>query len=390
MDFRLTPEQEAWRQEIRAFIKANITPELQKELDIGLIDKMGPASKEFIKKLANKKWLGVNWPKEYGGLGRSVLDYLIFTEEIMYYQVPFPIFGMTMVGPTILRVGNEEQKQQWIPQILSGDIEFIMGYSEPDAGTDLANLKCRAALDGDEWVISGQKIWNSAAHYGTHEWLTVRTDPNVPKHKGISVVIVPMDRPGITVRPLWTLGEGRTNETFFDNVRVPRQNLIGEVNRGWYYVAMALDFERVAIGPVSPLMRILSEMIRYCKETRCNGKTLAEDPIVRHHLAEMAVDIEVCRMLNYRTAWMIEKGLVPNMEASMLKIFQSEALARHADIAMQIQGLYGQLNKDSKWAPLRGLAESAYRGAPVGRFGGGTNEIQRNIMAQRGLGLPRS
>lgn len=389
MDFDFTEEQKAWRQEVKDFIKANWTPELA-----SLVQEQGPEAYseetiKFMKKMGDKGWLGLGWPKEFGGQARSNVDQYLFWEEMNWWWAPSPELTVSSVGPSIIRVGTKEQQQTWLPGMLTADIRMNIGYSEPDAGSDLANMKCRAVLDGDEWVINGQKIWQTYAHRSTHSWTACRTDPNVPKHKGISMIIVPLDHPGITMRPLYTMGDLRTNELFFDNVRVPRNNLIGEVNRGWYYAAMALDFERVAIGPVAPLDRTLAELITYCKETRLNGETLSHNPIVRHKLADLAADIEVLRMFNYRTAWMVDKGLVPNYEASALKIVNTEVIQRLVDEGMQIVGLYGQLDKDDKRAPLRGRLERLYRNSPVGRFGGGTNEVQRNIVAQRGLGLPR-
>lgn len=388
MDFRFTGEQELWRQEVREFLKEAVTPELQKQIDEEGMEVWGDEAWKFVRRLGQRGWLAANWPKEHGGAGKSTVDYYILLEELAYVGAPTTQLTVTSVGPTIMRVGNDEQRAQWLLAMARGEVNTCIGYSEPDAGTDLANLKLRAALDGDEWVINGQKIWTTAAHQATHVWLAARTDPNVPKHKGVSMIIVPMDHPGISVRPLHTMGDPRTNETFYDNVRVPRQNLIGEVNRGWYYIMMALDFERIFV--TSPLIRTFNELVRYCQETRLNGITLAKDPIMRHRLCELAVEVEVCQMFGYRIAWLIDKGIVPNYEASQIKIFASELQARIADVGMQIMGLYGQLHKDSKWVPVKGRLERTYRNAPFLRFAGGTNEIQRNIIAQRGLGLPRA
>lgn len=388
MDFRFTPEQEAWRQEVREFLREAVTPQLKADIqEMGPPEVWGEESKKFIKKLGEKGWLAANWPKEYGGAGKSTVDYYILLEELAYVAAPTTQLTVTSVGPTIMRVGTEQQKEKWLLPMARGEVNTCIGYSEPNAGTDLASLQIRGVLDGDQWVINGQKIWTTDAHRATHVWLATRTDPNVPKHKGVSLIIVPIDDPGITIRPLYTMGDGRTNETFYDNVRVPRENLIGEVNRGWYYVMMALDFER--IFTTSPIVRMFNELVRYCQETRLNGITLAKDPVVRHRLCELAVEVEVCKMFGYRIAWLIDKGLVPNYESSQIKIFASELMARLADIGMQIMGLYGQLNKDSKWVPISGLIERQLRNSPPMRFGGGTNEIQRDIIARRGFGLPR-
>ena len=389
MDFHLTPEQEAWREEVRGFLRENFTPELEQELwETGGI-KRGPREMEFRRKVAEQGWFGLNWPKAYGGLEKTAVEQFILIEEFDYVGAPPLDLTVTSIGPTIIRFGTEDNKRTWLPKIISGEVEFALGYSEPNAGTDLASLQTRAVLDGDEWVINGQKIWNSGAHVCTHEWLAVRTDPEAVKHRGISVIIVPIDAPGVHYEPLWTWGDVRTNQTFFDNVRVPKENLIGEQNMGWYYIASALDFERVAIGAAGHTQRLFDDFVAFCKRTVIDGQVLAEKPEVKQKLAELAMDVEVARLLSLRTASMIDAGEIPNKEASMQKIFSSELRTKIADLAMQIVGLYGQLDSADEWAPLRGSIERTYRGAPPGRFAGGTNEIQRNIIAQRGLGLPR-
>jgi alkylation response protein AidB-like acyl-CoA dehydrogenase len=244
--------------------------------------------------------------------------------------------------------------------------------------------------DGDEWVINGQKIYNSGAHIGTHEWLLARTDPDAPKHRGLSVFIVPMDTPGMTVRPLYTMADGRTNETFFDNVRIPLKNMIGEKNRGWYHVAMALDFERVSIG--GQYIRLKGQMDRllaHVKTTPYNGGTLSDVPWVRDRLAWVAMGLEVVRLFSYRTAYLIGTGIVPNYEASAQKVLGSEMIQHLADAATEVMGLHGLLKEGDSRAPLRGENERAYRQGPILRFGGGANEAMRDIIARRGLGLPR-
>mgnify|MGYP001239160653 FL=1 len=394
MDFDLTPEQEAWREEVRTFLRENFTPELAQELEEtgggeSIASRRGPHEMEFRRKVGEKGWYGLNWPKAYGGLEKTAVEQFLLIEEFDYVGAPRLDLTVTSIGPTIIRFGTEDNKRTWLPKIISGEVEFALGYSEPNAGTDLASLQTRAVLDGDEWVINGQKIWNSGAHTCTHEWLAVRTDPEAVKHRGISVIIVPIDSPGIEIQPLWTWGDIRTNQTFFENVRVPKENLIGEQNMGWYYIASALDFERVAIGAAGHTQRLFDDFVAFCKRTVIDGQVLAEKPEVKQKLAELAMDVEVARLLSLRTASMIDAGEIPNKEASMQKIFSSELRTKIADLAMQIVGLYGQLDSADEWAPLRGSIERTYRGAPPGRFAGGTNEIQRNIIAQRGLGLPR-
>jgi len=394
MDFHLSAEQQKWREEVRDFLRENMTPELEAELgegELGLGVNGTPAVMGFRQKVIERGWFGLNWPKEYGGLAKSSIEQLIMMEEFDLVGAPNLSLTVTSLGPTIIRFGTEENKQTWIPKIISGEVELALGYSEPDSGTDLASLQTRAVLDGDEWVVNGQKIWNSAAHVCTHEWLAVRTDPEAPKHKGISVVIVPIASAGIEVQPLWTWGDVRTNQTFFDGVRVPQSNLIGEANRGWYYIAAALDFERAAIGAFRGQMaRVFSQLVEYTKRTVVDGEVLANRSAVRAALTEIERDLEIARLLGYRTAALIDAGVVPNKEASMQKVFTTELQTKIASLGMTIQQLSGQLDKHDPASPFEGEIEWMYRKAPFLRFGGGTNEIQRNIVAQRGLGLPRA
>ena len=388
MDFEFTEEQKAWREEIRRFIKENATPGLYEEIrEAGGETSSGPETRAWTKKLVEKGYYGVGWPKEYGGQGKGAIEQWMLQDELAYAGLPGGGTGLTMMGPTIMRVASDEMKKEYLPRILKGEIRFALGYSEPDAGSDLARLDCRAVMDGDEIVINGQKIWNTGAHTCTHEWLAVRTDPNVPRHKGISVVIVPLDSRGITIKPTYTWAGVRTNQVFFDDVRVPRKNLVGEANQGWYYIVSALDFERVAVGNNGDLRRLFEEFRAFLKETKINGQCLAEDPVIATKLASIAIDLQACRLLSLRNAVMIDKGQIPNAEASMVKVFNSELKVRMGDLGMQILGLYGQLKTESKWAPLAGRIEKLYRMGPVHCFWGGTNEIQRDIIARRGLRL---
>ena len=393
MDFHLTAEQGKWQEEVRDFLREAMTPEFRSELNESEGGELfrGALEKQFWRKVAERGWLASNWPKEFGGLEKTAIEQLILLRELTSAGAPPLTLTITSIAPTIMRFGSDENKETWIPKIAAGDVEFALGYSEPDAGSDLASLQTKAVLDGDEWVINGQKIWNSHAHLCTHEWLAVRTDPDAPKHKGISVIVVPIDSPGIEYQPLWTWGDFRTNQIFFDNVRVPKENLIGEVNRGWYYIASALDLERVAIGAfAAELERMLDEFVEHAKTTVVDGEIIANKPEVRRAVAESVRDLEIEYLFSMRTAAMIDAGLVPNKEASMLKFYGSELMTRLTGTAMRLQGLFGQLDKHDPLAPIGGIMERTYRKAPPLRFGGGANEIQRNIVAQRGLGLPRA
>ena len=392
MDFRLTEEEEAFRREVQAFLKENWNPKVQAEVDKHYYTEaadMEEASKEFIERVFEKGWHAMTWPKEYGGMGKNRMYQFIFVEEMHRVNAPEENLSVTAVGPTIMKFGTDAQKKEWLPKILSGEVTFALGYTEPHGGSDLANTRTMAVADGDEYVINGAKIFTSKSHSCTHVWLLVRTNPDVPKHKGLSLFIVPLNSPGVTIRPLWTLGDGRTNETFYDDVRVPKKNLIGERDKGWYYVTMALDLERVTIAPYSRYMTIWSHLMRYVKSAKVNGKPLAKDPLVRQKLAELWVDCQVVRVFAYRTAWMVGRDQVPNYEASAQKVFATELLQRLGQAGTQIMGLHGQLQMGDRHAPEQGHFEQLYRSSRNRTVGGGSNQIQRNVIAQRGLGLPR-
>jgi alkylation response protein AidB-like acyl-CoA dehydrogenase len=399
MDFRFSEEEEGFRSELKGYLDKNVTQEFKDELAAqgaaeaggASADTVGPHHASLIKKMYEDGWATPGWPKEYGGMGMTGMKAFVFSEEISKAGIQIPGGGgMGLIGNTIYRVGSDEQKEEWLPKIMNGEVSTILGYSEPGAGTDLAGLATRAVQDGDEYVINGQKIFNSGAHRGTHEWLLARTDPEAPKHRGLSVFLVPMSSPGITVRPLYTMGDGRTNETFFDNVRVPVQNLIGEKNRGWYHVAIALDFERVSIGgQYVALKGQFDRMVGYAKNTAHNGGTVSQIPWVRDKLAWVGMQLEAVHLFTYRTAWMVSAGLVPNYEASASKILGTEIKQHIADIGMEIMGLHGLLKKGDKRAQFDGEQEKDWRNGIFLRFGGGANEAQRDIIARRGLGLPR-
>jgi alkylation response protein AidB-like acyl-CoA dehydrogenase len=389
MRYEYTPEQIAWRDEVRAFCKRHVSDGLRAEMRQAGNEGDGPLAKAFHRQLFDKGWWGVGWPKDFGGMGKAAVEQYIFIEEMQMAGAPAMNLSVTSVAPTILREGTEEQKAKWLPPILKGEYEFAVAYSEPNAGTDFAAVTTRAELDGDEWVVNGQKMWNTAAHTATHNWVAVRTETDKPKHQGISMVIVPMKTPGIEVQGIWTMSNIRTNAVFFDNVRVPRDHLIGARGMGFYYAMMALDFERIQIGCVGMLMRLFEELKAFVRRAKRDGQPLGAIPWVRRAMADLDVRIEIGRQLGLLNAWLIDQGQVPTKEGSMSKIYVSELNTHMASVGMEIMGTAGQLAPDDPAAPLHGRLQWLYTIAPLQRFGGGTNEIQRMIIAQRGLGLPR-
>jgi len=392
MDFTWSAEEEAFREEIRAF--------LQTELPEGWgstqfwdpdDDSQFAFAHEFTKKLGKKNLLAVSWPQEYGGLEWPFWKQFIFNEELANFDAPVVGRNATrFLGPTVMRYGTEEQKKQHLPGILSGETVWCQGYSEPNAGSDLASLQTRAVQDGDEFVINGQKIWTSMAQHSDWIFMLARTDPNAPKHRGISYFLVDMHTPGLTVKPLIDMSNGHHfNEVYFENVRVPRSGLLGELNRGWYMATTTMSYERSGIEGPAAAGRYVRRLTQYAKETKRHGKPLAEDPLIRQRLGQLATEVEVARALAWRIASVQTKGDIPGPEAPALKVFASELFQRIAQTGMQMLGLYGQLESDSKWAPLAGAFERLYLVSVSRTIAAGTSEIQRNIIAERGLSLPR-
>lgn len=394
MDFRFSPQEEAFRQEIRDWLKDNLPKDWEGDRFSRSRDDSEGMSiyKEFAKRLATKKWVAPHWPVEYGGLGLSVIEQLIFNEEMAYANAPigYSSIGVGWAGPTIIVYGTEEQKRRFLPAITAGEVMWCQGFSEPNAGSDLANIQTRAVRDGDDYVINGQKIWTSGAHYADWMILIARTDPEAPKHKGISYFLVDMKTPGITVRPLIDMMNNHGfNEVFFENVRVPKDCLLGEENRGWYMATTTLDFERSSIGAAVGGQKLLEDLVLFVRETSFNGRRLKDDGSVLLRLADCAVEVELGRLLSYRVATLQARGIVPNYESSIAKLFNTDMQFNLAVAGMEIMGLYGQLEPGSRWVPLKGRFERQYMWQTGLKVGGGTTEIQKNIIAQRGLGLPR-
>lgn len=389
MRFAFTSEQEAFRQEIRDFLRHNMPPE-----DDGTDDgepSEGRASKEFSQRLAAKGWIGLAWPSEHGGKGMGYIERFVYQEEMTFGGAPmgFHQTAERQMGPSIILDGNDYQKKTYLPAIARGEMSICIGYSEPNSGSDLASLATRAVADGDDVVITGHKIWISNAHVSDYIWLAARTNADAPKHRGISVFLVPLDAPGVTVKPIWTMANSRLNEVFFDNVRVNRREMVGEQDRGWYVVAANLDFERSGIERVALNLSLFEEIARYARVTQRNGKPLLADPVIANKLAEIAILFQVGRRLAYRVSWLQSQGKVPNYEASVSKVFGTEISQRVAKVGMELLGQHGQIGEGSPWARLQGHVQRTYLLSVSDTIRGGTSEVQRNIVAQRGLGMPR-
>lgn len=380
MDFSLTHEQRTFRQEIRDFLAREMTTITPTE-DGWIVG----FSREFSQKLGAQGWIGLTWPKKYGGQERSYLDRVILTEELLRAGAPVAAhwLGDRQVGPALLAYGSEEQKAEILPRVAKGEIVFCLGMSEPGAGSDLASLRTKAVEEGDTFILSGQKIWTSFAHVADYAYLVARTDLNAPKHKGISEFLVDMKMPGITVRPLVDMtGEHHFNEVFFDGVRIERKWVIGEKNRGWYQIASQLDYERSGIERLLSNYPLYRDTIRYVQE-----QGFQVHPLVRNQLAQMQIELEIGRLMVYRVAWLLSQGVVPNHEAAMAKCFCTEVEQRIAQTVSILLGSYAVLLPGSPAARLAGRVARTYLYASAYTIQGGTSNILRNIMALRGLGL---
>lgn len=378
MDFRFTPEQEVFRGEVRSFIKEEWPPK--------------PGDQSFAKKLAKKGWLTMSWPKEYGGQAASHIQQLVYNEEMAYYQAPGQSMGTDRVGPTIILFGTDAQKKEFLPRIANDELHWCQGFSEPGSGSDLASLQTRAVRDGDNYIINGQKIWTSGAQIADYMILLARTDPDAPKHRGISYFLLDMKSPGVSVRPLVQMtGQAGFNEVFFEDVRIPASAIVGEINRGWYVSTATLDFERSGIGRVIGGLKTYEAMLAHAKQAPSPSpkhKRLFDVPSVRHALADIGLSFSVGRLLSYRVAWMQSQNLVPNYEASMAKTLGTELHQRLARVAINALGLQGQLRQGDS-VPLGGEIANFYLSTVSLTIAAGTSEINRNIIATRGLGLPR-
>jgi len=389
MDFELTEEQKRFKEEVSAFLDQEVTKEVVEESDAG--QGWGPHSWVLMRKLGAKGWLAPTFPVEYGGLGLSRIYRFIVQHELDYrnalaFLKGVGLVGVDMAGPVILHHGSDELKREFLPRIASGEIDFALGYTEPDAGSDLSRISIRAVEDGDDFIITGQKTFNTHCHFAQYHWLAVRTGSDVPSHKGISMFIVDLKSPGITLNPLREMSDIRTNEVFYDEVRVPRKYLVGEKDMGWYYMAEALDLERMVV--IGAAERTFEQLLIYAKNTLKNGAPLSKYPSVRQKLVDLAIEINVARNLIRHVVWLQDQE-VPSEETSVLKLFVCELYQKIARVGLEILGPCGQLRRNSKYAVFDGAMEHFFRATYVVTIGGGTSEIMRNIIATRGLGLPR-
>ncbi|MCE7928386.1 MAG: acyl-CoA dehydrogenase family protein [Dehalococcoidia bacterium] len=381
MDFKLTAEQAAFRDQVARFIQHDLPAGWDR--GFASIAEQMEVEREVMKRLAAHRWLALPWPREYGGLGATPVEQLIFNELMAYYRVPGLMnMGVAWVGPVVMLYGTDAQKRDYLSRIADGSDIWCTLYSEPGAGSDLAAMQTRAVRDGDDYVINGQKIWTSFGHYADWGWLAARTDPDVPKHRGLSTFAVRMDTPGITIRPLVNMaGTHEFNEIFFEDVRIPASNMVGEENRGWYHVAVGLDFERSSIGATSLARRSIDDLVAYIRRHR---GTVPE--VVRRRVADHAISVQVLRNMSYNIASMQGSGLVPTREAQMAKLFGAELAQRVAVTSLQVFGMEGQAARDgspahhNQYPFLRTVANTVE---------GGTSEVQRSVIATRGLGLPR-
>ncbi|MDA1127129.1 MAG: acyl-CoA dehydrogenase family protein [Chloroflexi bacterium] len=390
MEFKFTAEDEAFRGELRAFMKAEL-PDTWEGAGRYPEEDDWDLNQVIRQKMAEKGWLTMHWPEEYGGQNASPVKSAIYNEEIAYMRAPGrDIFGVRMLGPTLMIHGTEEQKKTHLTPVAKGEVQWCQGYSEPESGSDLASLSTRAIRDGDDLVINGAKVWTTMAHRADWIMLLTRTDPDAPKHRGISFVLVDMKTPGVSVRPIINMAGGHEfNQVTFDNVRVPRANVVGEEDRGWYVAVTLLDFERSGIDYSASARRLLDDTREFATETKRNGQPIMEIPWVRTLMADRYIDCEVARLMAYNVAYMQSQDLIPTKEASMSKVFGSETVQRVTEASLDILGMFGTLNRQEKWAPLKGRVQEHWMNAFAGTIAAGTSEIQRNIIAGRGLGLPR-
>ncbi len=393
MNFEFSPEQLAFVKEVETFLDANDDPDvfdLTRENMAQIVDT--PKRRAFMKRMGLEQgWLGITWPKEYGGQeGEGVYEYLL-NEQLAGRGGPQIGKGVGIIGKTLIRHGNDRLKQEFLPKILANDVEFAVGYSEPNAGSDAASMQLKATKVDGGWLLNGQKTWTTSAHFAEWYWVGARTDPDAAKHAGITLFLVPLDQPNITINAIWTMGDERTNEVYLDDVFVPDDYVVGELNHGFQYISEALDLERFTMFTFAPIAQRLELLIEYVKTTKRDGVLLKDDPVVRQRIAQLATQLEVARVMGYKFVFESSKGgAAPTAEASEYKLYATELSRRVANAAMDIAGPGSQLRVKTEEAPMAGRSESTYRYTVIDTIGGGASEIQKNIIARRKLGLPKN
>jgi len=387
MELDLTAEQRRFRDELRSYLARLMTDALVRELASGG-EGGGPEFRRAMQQMGRDGLLGISWPRQYGGQERSAIEQFLFADEVQAVGFPLPFLTLSTVGPTLREYGTPEQSQSFCPRILAGEIFFAIGYSEPGAGTDLASLKTSAVRDGNEWVINGQKMWTSLAEYADYVWLAARTDPKAPKHRGLSIFLVPTTAKGFSRQPIRTVGGVCTNATFYEDVRVPAENLIGAENDGWRLITGQLNHERISLMTVGRLLRDLEAVTAWARETRVDGERAIDKAWVQQSLARLYAKAQVLRLMNWKQAWAAEQGQPRMADSSAIKVYGSELQIEAYRALLEVLGAPGILARGSPGAILQGKIESSYRNGLILTFGGGTNEVQRDIIAMAGLGMP--
>ena len=388
MHIDYTAEQHALKAEVRALLEVLITPELREEL--AHQEGGGPLYHQTLQELGGLGWLGIGWPVEVGGQGRSPIEEFIFFDEVHRSGFPIPLLTLNTVGPTLLTFGTDAQKSEVIPKILAGKLHFSIGYTEPSAGTDLASLQTVAVREDETYVVSGQKVFISLADHADYLWCAARTATDVAKHKGISMIMVPMNAPGVSCSPIANLGDSNIHTVYLDRVRVPVANRVGPEHGGWRMITTQLNQERVALMMVGPLSRLSHSVRNWAADQRCGGKQLLDLAWVRRNLAQVEADLEVLRLWNWRQAWKMGSDQLTMQEASGIKVFGSELYVRAYRQLLEILGEAGMVKRGARAAVLKGELERHYRATLVLTFGGGVNEVQRDIISAAGLRLPRA
>jgi alkylation response protein AidB-like acyl-CoA dehydrogenase len=392
MNFEFSEPERQFQREVEAFLVEHHSLDVMDANPEQLSQTVEtPAKRAFVRKLAAQGWLGMSWPKQYGGLDRPGIYDFILTEALSRVGAPQCGKGVGIVGKTVIRHGSDSMKEYFLPRIIRGEIEFAIGYSEPQSGSDAASMMLKAVRDDARggWVLNGQKTWTTSAHFADWYWVGARTSTD-HKHKGITLFLIEMDHPGLSIEPTWTIGDERTNEVFFDDVFVSDDFVVGELGCGWTYICEALDLERFAMMPVGPVEMKFEALREFVANETLDGIPLREDPVARRQISQLATQLEVARMLQRRVIASAIAGGVPTVESSMYKLYMSRFGQRLANAALDLMGHDGQLKPGQADAQLDGRFERSYRYTVVDTIGGGTSEIQKNIIAQRGLGLPRN